>query len=74
MKPLFDSEIFSFIGAADDQIYVHCRKCGKLANVEVAVSDRGFASVTASCKDCNSRKIFQFVNGIAATTASGMHS
>jgi ribosomal protein S27E len=70
MKPLFDSELFSFIGSSDDCILVHCRKCGHQATVELSTRTDG-ATLRATCPECNNSRTFIFSNVIksAAMTA-----
>ena len=60
-KPLFDSEHFSFIGSEDNQIFVHCRKCGQQAEVEVDVLKPSGPELIARCPGCHNRGSFVFV-------------
>ena len=60
MKPLFDSEHFSFIGDSEDEIFVNCRKCSRQARVEMAAAGNLVISVT--CPDCGSHRKFTFVS------------
>jgi hypothetical protein len=52
MKPLFDSEYFSFIGSNDDRILVQCRKCSLEAVIELKVPNSGNATLLAMCSRC----------------------
>jgi len=61
MKPLFDSEHFSFIGDIDDRILVHCRACGEQATVDVQV-ETGRVLLRASCPGCRTNRTFAVVN------------
>ena len=62
MKPLFDSEYFSFIGSNEDRIWVHCRKCGQQAQIELKVANAGSATLLASCGRCGIQRSFTFSN------------
>jgi hypothetical protein len=61
MKPLFDSELFSFIGSSDDCILVHCRKCGQQATVELSTPPDS-PMLRATCSACSNHRSFTFAN------------
>lgn len=63
-KPLFDSEQFSFIGSEENQIFVHCRKCGQQAEVEVDAHKPTGPELIARCPGCHNRCSFVFVRAI----------
>jgi hypothetical protein len=70
MKPLFDSEHFTFIGDSEDRIFVNCRKCSGQAGIEMAAA--GSLVISVTCPDCGSHRKFTFVN--LAKAASARHS
>ncbi len=71
MKPLFDSEQFSFIGSSDDRVWVHCRKCGYEARVELIHSPAGETILQATCPSCSNQCNFTFANTGRTASSAG---
>ncbi len=70
MKPLFDSEYFSFVGSSDDRILVHCRKCGQQAEIELKVLNSGSPMLLVTCGTCKIHRSFTLSNvGKSASTS-----
>jgi DNA-directed RNA polymerase subunit RPC12/RpoP len=57
MIPLFDSESFAFIGSAEGELIVNCRKCRSEAEVQI---DAIKIVLSATCRHCDSRAEFKF--------------
>ena len=62
MKPLFDSERFSFVGSDENCIYVYCRKCRQPANVQIENSKAEATKLRAHCQACECSGTFTFAN------------
>jgi hypothetical protein len=71
MKPLFDSEQFSFIGCNDDRVWVHCRKCGQDASVELTRSPAGEIILRAKCSSCRNQRDFTLAHTCRSAPAAG---
>ena len=57
MVPLFDSESFAFIGSADGELIVNCRKCRREAE---AVIDILKVALLVACHACELKAEFKF--------------
>lgn len=57
MIPLFDSESFAFIGSADGELIVNCRKCRREAEAQI---DAIKITLSATCHFCDTRAEFKF--------------
>jgi hypothetical protein len=57
MIPLFDSESFAFIGSADGELIVNCRKCRREAEAQI---DAVTIALSATCRFCDTRTEFKF--------------
>jgi hypothetical protein len=55
--PLFDSESFAFIGSADGELIVNCRKCRREAE---AVIDTLKVALVVTCRSCEVNAEFKF--------------
>jgi len=70
LKPLFDSEQFSFIGSDDNQIYVHCRKCGQQARILLEVSKANGPELRATCPGCHNHRTFTFMTALGTSAGA----
>ncbi len=57
MIPLFDSELFAFIGSAEGELIVNCREChceveGRIDTIKVAL--------LVHCRVCGTKAEFRF--------------
>lgn len=57
MIPLFDSESFAFIGSADGELIVNCRKCRREAEAQI---DAINIALSVTCSFCETRAEFKF--------------
>ena len=57
LRPLFDSEEFEFIGSADAELIVNCRKCREEAHVTIDVEKM---RLLATCTRCCTGTQFKF--------------
>jgi hypothetical protein len=57
MIPLFDSESFAFIGSADGELIVNCRKCKREAEAQI---DAIKIALSVTCRFCDTRAEFKF--------------
>ena len=57
MIPLFDSETFAFIGSADGELIVNCRKCRQEAEAQIDVRK---IALSVTCRFCDTRAEFKF--------------
>jgi hypothetical protein len=57
MIPLFDSESFSFIGSADGELIVNCRKCRREAEAQI---DAIKIALSVTCQFCDTTAEFKF--------------
>lgn len=55
--PLFDSESFAFIGSADGELIVNCRKCRREAEAAI---DTTKVALLVACKACELKAEFKF--------------
>jgi hypothetical protein len=64
--PLFDSESFAFIGSADGELIVNCRKCRREAE---AVIDTKKVALLVSCRPCELEAEFKFRPSVCVAAA-----
>lgn len=57
MIPLFDSEWFAFIGSADGELIVNCRKCRREAEAQI---DATKIALSVTCRFCDTTAEFKF--------------
>jgi len=57
MIPLFDSDLFAFIGSADGELIVNCRKCRREAEVQI---DTIKIALLLACPACDLKAQFRF--------------
>lgn len=57
MIPLFDSESFAFIGSADGELIVNCRRCRGEAEVQI---DTTKIALVVACRACDMKGEFKF--------------
>ncbi len=57
MIPLFDSESFAFIGSADGELIVNCRKCRCEAEAQI---DTIKIALSVTCRVCGTNAEFRF--------------
>ena len=57
MIPLFDSESFAFIGSADGELIVNCRKCRREAEAQIDAIE---ITLSATCRFCDTKADFKF--------------
>ncbi len=65
MIPLFDSEMFAFIGSADGELIVNCRKCRREAEAQI---DTIKIALSVSCRFCDMRAEFKFRPSVSIAT------
>ena len=57
MIPLFDSELFAFIGSADGELIVNCRKSRREAEAQI---DTIKIALSVTCRFCDTSAEFKF--------------
>jgi hypothetical protein len=57
MIPLFDSESFAFIGSADGELIVNCRKCRCEAEAQLNIIK---VALAVTCRFCGTNAEFKF--------------
>jgi hypothetical protein len=65
MIPLFDSEIFAFIGSADGELIVNCRKCRREAEAQI---DATKIALSVTCRFCDTSAEFKFRPSVRIAT------
>ena len=66
MIPLFDSELFAFIGSADGELIVNCRNCREEADAEL---DASRMLLLVTCAGCGIDAEFRFRSSVQLRSA-----
>ena len=61
MIPLFDSELFAFIGSADGELKVNCRTCRREAEAQIDVIK---IALSVTCRFCGTNAEFKFRSSV----------
>jgi hypothetical protein len=65
--PLFDSESFAFIGSADGELIVNCRKCRREAEAAI---DTTRVALLVACRICELKAEFKFRPSVHVSTSA----